>query len=432
MTSVALAFILIYVLGYGDLGVSEALVIGSVIATTDPVAVVALLKELGASTRFRTMIEGESLLNDGTAFVFFLICMDVVKLGVLNYGGAIVQLIRLSLGGPAFGVLCGFVVTFWIKRIRKDSALISVIIIFTCYACFFVSENYLKVSGILAIVSLGIYMAGNMRVHLSHEIDHTVHSVWSFLGFSLESVIFMLSGTFIGEKVYNWDQLSLNKNDIWKALVFQVILFVVRYVVNLILLPFLNCTGYKTSLSNIFILSYGGLRGAIALSLAMLVATDTELKPQIRDVCLFYVVVTIVYTVCVSGMTIKTMMKWSGFLVSDPIKEKMTNGVLRKMILSTIREKDRMEHQDHLVGTDWEKVKQLAHLKRFEVLEQIAHFHHDPNHRHHHHVHKVKNSKDPNNVSSSEQSSSSSSHSSSLEESELRQQLKEVREIVRK
>lgn len=247
--------------------------------------------------------------------------------------------------------------------------LISVIIIFTCYACFFVSENYLKVSGILAIVSLGIYMAGNMRVHLTHEIDHTIHSVWSFLGFALESVIFMLSGTYIGDRFFNWKELSLNKNDIWKALVFQVILFVVRYVVNLILLPFLNCTGYKTSLSNIFILSYGGLRGAIALSLAMLVATDTELNQQIRDVCLFYVVTTIVYSVLISGMTIKTMMKWSGFIVSDPIKEKMTNGVIRKMILSTIREKDKMQHHDHLVGTDWERVKEITHLKKFEVLE---------------------------------------------------------------
>lgn len=90
MTSVALAYVLKHLLGYGDLSVSEALVIGSVIATTDPVAVVALLKELGASTRFRTMIEGESLLNDGTAFVFFLICMDVVKSGSLHYGTAFV------------------------------------------------------------------------------------------------------------------------------------------------------------------------------------------------------------------------------------------------------------------------------------------------------------------------------------------------------
>lgn len=115
------------------------------------------------------------------------------------------------------------------------------------------------------------------------------------------------------------------------------------------------------------------------------------------------------------------MMKWSGFIVHDPIKEKMTNGVMRKMILSTIREKDRMQHQDHLVGTDWEKVKQLAHLKRFEVLEQIAHFHHDPNHHHHHHVHKPKDPNAPDNESSSDKSSSSSSYSSSLEESELRQ-----------
>jgi NhaP-type Na+/H+ or K+/H+ antiporter len=90
MTALALAWFLKSVLGYVELGFAEALVIGSVIATTDPVAVVALLKELGASTRFRTMIEGESLLNDGTAFVFFLICMDVVKSGSLHYGTAIV------------------------------------------------------------------------------------------------------------------------------------------------------------------------------------------------------------------------------------------------------------------------------------------------------------------------------------------------------
>lgn len=79
----ALAWGLIELFGY-KLSFSESLVIGSVISTTDPVAVVALLKELGASTRFKTIIEGESLLNDGTAYVFFLMCLDVVISGGIN------------------------------------------------------------------------------------------------------------------------------------------------------------------------------------------------------------------------------------------------------------------------------------------------------------------------------------------------------------
>lgn len=198
----------------------------------------------------------------------------------------------------------------------------------------------------------------------------------------------------------------------------------IRYIVNLILLPFLNCTGYKTSLPIIFILSYGGLRGAIALSLAMLIATDTELSQDIRDICLFYVVTTIVYSVCISGLTIKSMMKWSGFIVADPIKEKMNNGLMRKLVLSTLRKKDKMQHNSNLVGTDSERVKDMAHLKRFEVLEQIAHFHHDGHHHHHHHHDQPKaENSDPkaeDMESSLEKSSSSESRSSSLQESELR------------
>jgi len=71
-----------YILGYGatpDFSMSAALLFGAIASATDPVAVVALLKELGASKRLATMIEGESLLNDGTAMVIFLVILDIVE-----------------------------------------------------------------------------------------------------------------------------------------------------------------------------------------------------------------------------------------------------------------------------------------------------------------------------------------------------------------
>jgi NhaP-type Na+/H+ or K+/H+ antiporter len=121
VTSVILAYALKYLFGYSDLSLAECLVIGSVISTTDPVAVVALLKELGTSIKFNTLLEGESLLNDGTAFVFFLVCLDVVRNGVFEFWPSVIKFFRLSFGGPLFGILMGWICIAWISRILKDN-----------------------------------------------------------------------------------------------------------------------------------------------------------------------------------------------------------------------------------------------------------------------------------------------------------------------
>jgi NhaP-type Na+/H+ or K+/H+ antiporter len=87
------ALMMSYILGYNEengFPWNAALLFGAIVSATDPVAVVALLKELGASKRLGTMIEGESLLNDGTAMVVFLVIMDLVEGGTTNFGAIIV------------------------------------------------------------------------------------------------------------------------------------------------------------------------------------------------------------------------------------------------------------------------------------------------------------------------------------------------------
>jgi NhaP-type Na+/H+ or K+/H+ antiporter len=106
------AVMMYYILGYNDKEFDwmAALLYGSIISATDPVAVVALLKELGASKRLTTMIEGESLLNDGTAMVVFLVILDIVEGNNPSFGEIILKFIRLSLGGPLLGLLGALVV----------------------------------------------------------------------------------------------------------------------------------------------------------------------------------------------------------------------------------------------------------------------------------------------------------------------------------
>ena len=99
-----------YVLFYNDddgFSWTHALLFGSIISATDPVAVVALLKELGASKRLSTIIEGESLLNDGTAMVIFFVLLDISKGEDMTFGGILAKFARLSFGGPALGIVCG-------------------------------------------------------------------------------------------------------------------------------------------------------------------------------------------------------------------------------------------------------------------------------------------------------------------------------------
>lgn len=372
ITSFILAYSFVYLFGYsGKLSVSEALVIGSIISTTDPVAVVALLKELGASTRFKTILEGESLLNDGTAYVFFLVCLDIVVNGSFDFFPSLVKFFRLSFGGPLFGIIVGYLSSKWIGNIMKDNTLIVIITVFSTYLVFFLSENYFEVSGILALVSMGVYLSSYTKVNLSHENDHAVHHVWGFLGFSLETLIFMITGTYIGGRLVHYSDLTLTTSDIWKAIIFYPFLTLVRYLVMLIQLPFLNKVGYKISNVSAIILTYGGLRGAIALSLGMLVAVDERLNMNLRHICLFYVVTTIVFTVCVNGLTIKNVMKMTNFLKKDPIKEKVKYNMTRQILVNTMRELSMIKQQDDLVGAHWNKVDQLAKLQNYKILENL-------------------------------------------------------------
>ena len=194
------AFMMLYIVGYdGEVTWNSALMYGSIISATDPVAVVCLLKELGASRRLATLIEGESLLNDGTAMVVFLVLLAIAEGEEASIGGIIAQFIRLALGGPAIGLIAGVVVSFMLSRIHNNFVLEVNTTIFASYLLFFLTENTeIHVSGILAIVAFGLYMSNIGKTRISTESEHAVHHVWGFIGFVAETVIFILTGLIMG------------------------------------------------------------------------------------------------------------------------------------------------------------------------------------------------------------------------------------------
>ncbi len=136
-----------------------SMLFGAVVSATDPVAVVALLKELGASKKLGTLIEGESLLNDGTAIVAFVLLIGVVTgaelfTGTGSFiGSAAIGFGKIGAAGGLIGVFLGLIAILWVKKVFNDPMIEITVVLVTSYAVFFICEHFFHVSGVLGLVA---------------------------------------------------------------------------------------------------------------------------------------------------------------------------------------------------------------------------------------------------------------------------------------
>lgn len=114
----------------------------AVVSSTDPVAVVSLLKELGTPSKFNILLEGESLLNDGVAIVLYAVFMNICKGQFEGILATTKNFLWLCFGGVFVGIVACLLTVIWIKKIARDDLLSTNLTFFACYAVFFVSEVY--------------------------------------------------------------------------------------------------------------------------------------------------------------------------------------------------------------------------------------------------------------------------------------------------
>lgn len=123
----------------------------------------------------------------------------------------------------------------------------------------------MHVSGILAIVCLGLYMTKKGKLNISTVSEHAVHQVWQSIGFLAETLIFLGSGIIIGvhnAEIVTWENVG-------KGVVLFVLLNVIRFMLLLLLLPIMRRLGYPMDIRHCILMTWGGLRGALALFLSL-------------------------------------------------------------------------------------------------------------------------------------------------------------------
>ena len=174
------------------------LLFGCMLSATDPVAVVALLKELGAAPAISQLIEGESLLNDGTAIVFFNLFQAGVAQGEVKESipEILYLLVKIAGGGCVLGWVVGVIVKNCLKRVFNDPEIEITLTLVAAYVTFFCAEAYFKVSGVLGLVVMGMYLAYHSHV-ISPEVEHSLHHFWEIIVYIGNTMIFAIAGMFL-------------------------------------------------------------------------------------------------------------------------------------------------------------------------------------------------------------------------------------------
>jgi len=382
---VALVLTALLIMGTEMLGIgfegwnwAYALMFGSVVSATDPVAVVALLKELGASKKLGTLIEGESLLNDGTAIVIFMVFyLPIVGLG--GDGSPFVDFIYIACGGTILGILIGYIVVAWVKRVFNDAFVEISVIIAAAYLVFFAAEDFFHVSGVLGLVSYGLVMAGVGKTRISPEVGHFLHEFWELAAFIANVLIFIIVGVVIAER----GVFDATANDYLLLFIIYVGIHVVRAVVILMFYPFMVRTGYGLPKKDAIVVWYGALRGAIGLALALIVAgiepiqvataleIDEEAAVIVINQFLFLISGVVALTLLVNATTIKFLVAYLGLTDIPAVKAMMMTSAYEDLKTGTENTVELMKGDRFLSGANWSAVREyLPNLTAPEISEE--------------------------------------------------------------
>jgi CPA1 family monovalent cation:H+ antiporter len=274
----------------------SAIVFGVLIAATDPVSVIATFKGAKVQGRLRLLIEAESLLNDGTAAVAFVAVLSVLAGGHQTAWSVSGALLVTIVGGVLIGGLVASALMVLAGR-TPDYLVEITFTTLAAYGSFFIAEHY-RMSGVLAALTAGL-VVGNFRSStlITDAGRHALEPFWEYAAFVANSVIFLLIGA---------QEAQQHFKDLWAPVVLAIFLVTLgRAVVVYPLCAVFSGTRLKVARRQQHVLFWGGLRGALALALALALPHDL---PRHDDVVTITFAV-VAFSIFVQGLTITPLLQ---------------------------------------------------------------------------------------------------------------------------
>jgi CPA1 family monovalent cation:H+ antiporter len=297
------------------------------LSATDPVSVVALFRELGVNKRLTTLMEGESLFNDGVAVVAFNLLLGIA-LGLEQFEVPItVARFLVFVGiGVSIGALIGFGISFLTQRFDLPLVEQSLTLV-SAYGTYIVAEE-LGGSGVIAVVTTGLIL-GNFgsRIGMNPRTRLVVSEFWEFLAFFVNSIVFLLIGDQVqfSNLLTYLDSIGVAIATILVARVLSV--FGLSFFSNLI-----TPDSEDISWQGQTVLWWGGLRGSVSVALALSVPAVLVDREEIIAI----VFGVMLFTLLVQGLTTKPLLEALDLLGDQPLRQKYVQFVARRVALTAL------------------------------------------------------------------------------------------------
>ncbi len=266
--------------------------------------------------------------------ILYYLFLDVANGETTNAAQFTLQAVRLTAGGVIVGLLFGVVVSSWMKRIIRDHTLSIVITIIGSYLSFYVCEfTWLKFGGVAAVVIQGLYLAAVVKRKIYPESEQALDTVWSTMAYSGMTVLFVLGGVIAGVEFSN--DHTLTTEDWIKMFAFWALMIVVRAIVIYGFYPILKSRGYGLSKKELLVLIFGGLKGGLGLSLAMMITVDPYYPTRFRQLATFYMGGMVVLTVIINGLSCKKILDYIEIIHVPEIKLKLFKRCVKEVLKET-------------------------------------------------------------------------------------------------
>jgi len=279
-----------------------AMLFGAIISPTDPVSVLALFKRLGVPERLRVIMEGESLFNDGTAVVLFMIIVNIVSgVSTVDSPGALIEHLLTSftivvLGGMALGIAIGFYASHLTSHF-DDHLLEITLTTIAAYGSFIIAER-IHVSPVIAVLLAGLILGNYGRERgMSENTRVAVDSFWQYAAFVVNSLVFLL----IGLEIQLQFLLSYALPILLAVSAMMAARLLVTYGTFIGLNRFIHSIPWRWQ----HVMFWGGLRGAVSIALAL--SLPVNLPDRIQLVAMTFGAVT--FSLLVQGLTISKVLK---------------------------------------------------------------------------------------------------------------------------
>ena len=346
---------------------SAAFVLGAVVSPTDPLAATAIMRRSGVPRRIVTLVEGESLLNDGTALVLYRVAVTAAVSGTFSFWDVSWRFLWSVGGGVAIGVAVGFVVAEVRRRLDNPPVEITIALM-TGYLAF-IPANAAEASGVLAAVTAGVYLGWRTPELTSVQTRLQGEAVWEILVFVINALLFALVGLQLSRILDALTGLSVGQ-------LTQYALFVTGTVV-VTRLVWLYVYMYGRRLSSRvrdesplpaglpFVVGWSGMRGAVSLAAALaipLTAAGGTPFPQ-RDLIIFLTFCVILGTLVVQGLTLPAVIRAVG-MEADHLDEKEDSKARIKAAEAALARLEDLAEEDWVREDTAERLRGLYNFRR--------------------------------------------------------------------